>query len=79
MYLAIIIITISIISIVIFVFGLVAQSCPTLCNPMDQSLPGSSGNLPGNNTEVGCHFLLQGIFPTQGLNPGALHCRQTIV
>jgi len=24
---------------------------------------------------VGCHFLLQGIFPTQGLNPGLLHCR----
>ena len=25
-----------------------------------------------------CHFLLQGIFPTQGLNPGLLHCRQTL-
>ena len=25
---------------------------------------------------MGCHFLLQGIFPTQGLNPGLLHCRQ---
>ena len=24
---------------------------------------------PGKNTGVGCHFLLQGIFPTQGLNP----------
>ena len=29
---------------------------------------------PGNKTGVGCHFLLQGIFPTQGLNPGLLHC-----
>ena len=29
------------------------------------------------STGVGCHFLLQGIFPTQGLNPGPLHCRQT--
>ena len=29
------------------------------------------------NTGVGCHFLLQGIFPTQGSNPGLLHCRQT--
>ena len=28
---------------------------------------------PGKNTEVGCHFLLQGIFPTQGSNPGLLH------
>ena len=27
---------------------------------------------------MGCHFLLQGIFPTQGLNPGLPHCRQTI-
>ena len=29
-------------------------------------------------TGVDCHFLLQGIFPTQGLNPGLLHCRQTL-
>ena len=27
---------------------------------------------------MGCHFLLQGIFPTQGLNPGLPHCRQTL-
>ena len=32
----------------------------------------------GKNTGVGCHFLLQGIFQTQGLNPGLLHCRQTL-
>ena len=31
---------------------------------------------PGKNTGIGCHFLLQGIFPTQGLNLGLLHCRQ---
>ena len=30
---------------------------------------------PGGNTGVGCHFLLQGIFPTQGSNPHLLHCR----
>ena len=37
------------------------QSCPTLCNPMDCSLPGSSvhGDSPGKNTGVGCHFLFQ--------------------
>ena len=29
-------------------------------------------------TGVDCHFLLQGIFPTQGLNPGLQHCRQTL-
>ena len=50
------------------------QSCPTLCDPMDCSLPGSSvhGNSPGKNTEVGCHVRLQEIFPTQGLNRGLL-------
>ena len=33
---------------------------------------------PGKNTGVSCHFLLQGIFPTQGSNPGLLHCRQIL-
>ena len=33
---------------------------------------------PGKYTGVGCHFLLQGIFLTQGSNPGLLHCRQTL-
>ena len=55
---------------------LVAQSCPILCNPTDCSLPGSSlqGDSPGKNTGVGCQAFLQGIFPTQGSNPGLLHC-----
>ena len=46
------------------------QSCLTLCDPMDYSLPGSSGhgNSPSKNTGVDCHDLLQGIFPTQGSN-----------
>ena len=30
-------------------------------------------DFPGKNTEVGCHFLLQGIFLTQGSNPHFLH------
>ena len=34
---------------------------------------------PGKSTRVGCHALPQGIFPTQGLNPGLLHCRRTLV
>ena len=48
--------------------GLVILSCPTLFDPMDCSPPGSSvhGDSPGKNTGVGCHALLQGIFPTQG-------------
>ena len=48
-----------------------AQSCLTLCDPLDCSPPGSS--VPGILTGAGCHLLLQGIFPTQGSNPGLLH------
>ena len=59
------------------VLCLVTQSCLTLCDPMDGSSPGSSvhGDSLGKNTGVGCHALLQGIFPTQGSNPGLPHCR----
>ena len=58
---------------------LVTQSCLTLCDSMDCSPPGSSvhGDSPGN-TEVGCHALLQGIFPIQGLKPGLPHCRRIL-
>ena len=55
---------------------LVTQSCLILCNPTDYSPPGSCVNSPGENTGVGCHALLQGIFPIQGSNPGLPHCRQ---
>ena len=56
---------------------LVTQSCPTLCDLINCSPPGSSvhGDSPGKNPGVGCHALLQGIFPTQGSNPGLPHCR----
>ena len=44
---------------------------------MDCSLPGCSPwDSPGKSIAVGCHSLLQGIFPTQGLNLSLLHCRQ---
>ena len=58
---------------------LVAQSCPTLCNPVDCNLPGFSvhGTL-GKNTGVGCQSVLQGIFLTQGSNPVFLNCRQIL-
>ena len=49
----------------------VAQSCLTLCDPMD-----CLWNPPGQNTGVGSLSLLQGIFPTLGSNPGFLLCRQ---
>ena len=62
---------------------LVTQSCPTVCDPLDCSPPLSMGisvhgDSPGQNSGVGCHFLLQGIFPTQGWNPGLPHCRQIL-
>ena len=97
---------------------IVAQSCPTLCNSMDGSLPGSSvhgilqarilewlaipfsrrssvgsqivssflqphglystWNSLDQNTGVCSHCLLQGIFPTQGLDTGLLHCGQIL-
>ena len=47
---------------------LVTQSCPTLWGPLDCSPPDSSVHGILQNTGVGCHFLLQGIFPTQGSN-----------
>ena len=57
---------------------LAVQSCPSLCDPMDYSPPGSSvhGDSPGKDTGVGCPVLLQRILLTQGSNPSLLHCRQ---
>ena len=59
---------------------LVTQLCPTLCDPRDDSLPGSlvSGDSPAKNTGVGSHSLLQGVFPTQGSNQGLPHCRKIL-
>ena len=44
-------------------------ACTRLLHPWDYV---------AKSTGVGCHFLLQGIFPTQGSNPGLPHCRQTL-
>jgi len=57
--------------------GLVIKSCPTLvtpwtCEPAWLLCPWDS---PGKNAAVGCRFLLQAIFPTQGQNPCLLHSR----
>ena len=63
------------------VLCIVSQLCPTLFDPMDCSPPGTSihGDSPGKNTELGCHALLQRILPTQGSNPGFLHCIQILL
>ena len=54
----------------------VTQLCPTFCDPMGRIpwvyIPWNS---PAQNTGVGSLSLLQGIFLTQGSNPGLLHCR----
>ena len=61
-------------------FNSVAQSCPTPCDP--NRWPPTRllcpWDFPGNSTGVDCHFLLQGIFPTQRSNLGLPHCRQTL-
>ena len=51
---------------------LVAKSCPTLCHTSLFCL----WDFPGKNTGMSCHFLLQGIFPTQGSNPSLLHWQE---
>ena len=58
----------------------VTQSCLTLCNPMDCSpaKPLYPWDFPGKNTGVGCHFVLQEIFLSQGLNPVLPHCGQNL-
>ena len=59
--------------------GLVAKLCPTLCDPMDCSPPGSSvhGIFHARILEWVAIFFSRGIFLTQGLKLGLLHCRQS--
>ena len=56
----------------VYAVCLVAQSCPTLCDPVDCSPPGSSvrGDSPGKNTGVGCRALLPPAdLPHPGIEP----------
>ena len=64
----------------LWMWFLVTQSCPTLCESMDYSPPGSwvHRDSPGRNTGVGCHALLHQIFPTQGWNAGLPHGRRIL-
>ena len=58
---------------------LVAQSCLTWCSPrLKPTRLLCQWDSPGKTTGEGCHSLPQGIFPTQELNPGLLHCRQIL-
>ena len=56
----------------------VSESCSVVSNSLRSHGLYSSRNSPGQNTGVGRFSLLQGIFPTQGSNPGFLHCRQIL-
>ena len=58
----------------------VAQSCPTLCDPVDCSLPGSSvhGILQARILGWVAFPFSRGIFPTQRLNPGLSRCRHIL-
>ena len=62
------------------VLCLVAQSSPTLCDPMDSSPSGFSvhGDSPGKKTGVGSLSLLQRIFPTQESNRSFPHCKRIL-
>ena len=55
-----------------------SESCSVMSDSFRPRGPHSPRNSPGQNTGVGSLSLLQGIFPTQGSNPGLLHCRQTL-
>ena len=58
----------------LYVLCLVAEQCPTLCDPMECSPPGSSvhGVSPGKNTGVGCHALPPGDLPSPETEPRLL-------
>ena len=55
-----------------------SESCSVMSNSLWPHGLYSAWNSPGQNTGVGSLSLLQGIFPTQGLNPGLPHCRRIL-
>ena len=55
-----------------------SESRSIMSNSLSPHVLYSPWNSPGQNTGVGCFSLLQGIFPTQGSNPGLPHCRQIL-
>ena len=62
----------------IFVHGVFSESCSVMSDSLWLHGLYSPWNSPGQNTEMGSLCLLQGIFPTQGSNPGLLHCRRIL-
>ena len=60
-------------SMVAFLFSLFSESCSVMSDSLQPHRLYSPWNSPGQDTEVSSLSLLQGIFPTQGLNPGLQH------
>ena len=61
-----------------FILSGLSESCSVVSDSLQYHGLYSSWNSPGQNTGVGNRSLLQGIFPTQGSNPGLPHCRQIL-
>ena len=61
-----------------YTLELVAQLCLTLCTPWTVAYQASLSMVFSRQSGIGSYSLLQGIFLTQGLNPGQLHCRQIL-
>ena len=55
-----------------------SENLSVMCHSLRPHGLYSPWNSPGQNTGVGSRFLLQGIFPTQGSNPGLPHCRRML-
>ena len=55
-----------------------SESCSVVSDSLEPHRLYSLWDSPGQNTGVGSLSLLQGNFPTQGSNPGLLHCRQIL-
>ena len=67
-----------IIIVLLFIFEHKCESLSVVSDSLQPHGLYSLWNSPGQNTGVGSLSLLQGIFPTQGSNPGLLHCRQIL-
>ena len=70
--------------VIILTISLLWFSCSVMSNSFATSWTVAARVLhpwdfPGKNSRVGCHFLLQGIWPAQGLNPHLLHCRRILL
>ena len=72
------ILIVSILSVMLRQILLMCESCSIMSDSLWPCRLYSPWNSPGHNTAVGSLSLLQGIFPTQGLNPGLPHCRQIL-